>query len=122
MRSNALRAILLLALAVGALASASNAFAALPRTYQPQTVDPPTPTVEGRFGVALVNAGDVNGDGKDDILVGTDEHGGAFAGTVYIVSGANGSVIRTLPPPDPGGAGNGSAWGGYVGRIGFPSG
>ena len=103
---------------------AGAALAALPRTYQVQTVRNPfvtsgTPTAatEGRFGVALVNSGDVNGDGKDDILVGTDEHGGPFAGTVFVISGADGSVVRTLPPPDGGGAGNGAAWGGYVGKI-----
>jgi hypothetical protein len=97
-----------------------SAFAAqgLPRTYTATAVSSPSPVGAGRFGVALVNAGDLNGDGKDDILVGTDEHGGAFAGTVYVISGADGSTIKTLPPPDPGGSGNGSAWGGYVGRIG----
>jgi hypothetical protein len=111
-------AMLVLALGAGA------ALAALPRTYQIQTVRNPlvtggTPTaaIEGRFGVALVNAGDVNADGKDDILVGTDEHGGAFAGTVFVVSGSDGSLIRTLPPPDAGGSGNGAGWGGYVGKI-----
>src|SRR5215208_1279086 len=99
---------------------ASSAFAAqgLPRTYATTTVSSPAPTSAGRFGVALVNAGDLDNDGKDDVLVGTDEHGGAFAGTVYVISGADGSTIRTLQPPDAGGSGNGSAWGGYVGRIG----
>ncbi|MDQ6750353.1 MAG: hypothetical protein M3Z33_06345 [Actinomycetota bacterium] len=113
------------ALAASAIAAggmASPALAALPRTYQVQTIKAPNldsaSAVEGHFGVALVNAGDVNGDGKDDVLVGTDEHGGAFAGTVHVLSGADGSILRSLPPPDPGGAGNGSAWGGFVGKIG----
>src|SRR3954451_22457721 len=106
-----------LALALFLIGTAT-ALAALPRTYQVQAVPSPQPTAAARFGVALVNAGDENGDGKDDIVVGTDEHGGAFAGTVYLISGADGSMIRTLPPADPGGAGNGAAWGGFVGKIG----
>jgi hypothetical protein len=101
---------------------AASATAALPRTYQVQTVKAPNldapSAAEGRFGVALVNAGDVNADGKDDVLVGTDEHGGPFAGTVHVMSGADGSIIRSMPPPDPGGAGNGAAWGSFVGKIG----
>lgn len=100
------------------LVAAPDAMSSLPRTYQTQAVPSPQPTAAARFGVALVNAGDHNGDGKDDVLVGTDEHGGAFAGTVFVISGADGSTIFTLPAPDPGGAGNGAAWGGYVGKIG----
>src|SRR5207247_5193087 len=99
------------------VAVAAPARAALPRTYQVQTIRAPNldapAAVEGHFGVALVNAGDVNGDGKDDALVGTDEHGGAFAGTVYVLSGADGTIIRSMPPPDGGGTGNGAAWGGF---------
>src|SRR3954447_6266154 len=109
-----------LALALFLIGTAT-ALAALPRTYQVQTVPSPQPTAAARFGVALVNAGDENGDGKDDIVVGTDEHGGAFAGTVYVISGADGSTIRTLQPPDPQAAStgnNGVAWGGFVGKIG----
>ena len=112
---------LILVVGAGAAVAASG----LPRTYQVQTVrnplaetDPGTAT-EGRFGVAMLNAGDLNADGKDDILVGTDEHGGTFAGVVFVISGADGSVIRRLDPPDGGGAGNGAAWGGYIGKIGM---
>ena len=60
------------------LAIASSASAALPRTYQVQTVQNPefasnpANAIQGRFGVAFVNAGDLNNDGKDDLLVGTD--------------------------------------------------
>lgn len=108
----------LVAAALSMAAATTNALAALPRTYQAQAVPSPQPTAAARFGVALVNAGDQNADGKDDILVGTDEHGGAFAGTVYVISGADGSAIKTLPPPDSGGTGNGAAWGGFVGKIG----
>jgi hypothetical protein len=111
-------ALVMLALGPGA------ALAALPRTYQVQTIKNPVletdiaTAAEGRFGVAMVNAGDLNGDGEDDVLVGTDEHGGPFAGVVFVLSGGDGSVIRKLDPPDPGGSGNGAGWGAYIGRIG----
>lgn len=101
------------------LTTAAAAHGALPRTYQVQAVASPNPTAVARFGIAFVNAGDENGDGKDDIVVGTDEHGGAFAGIVYVISGADGSAIRTLTPPDANVSGNGVAWGGYVGKIGM---
>jgi hypothetical protein len=53
-----------------------------------------------RLGSALSNAGDVNGDGFDDIIVGaklTDAHGEAEAGVSYVVfgkAGGFGSVIN----------------------------
>ena len=95
---------------------ATAAHAALPRTYTVQRVDSPHATVGGDFGIGFVNTGDVNGDGKDDILVGTDEHGGG-PGEVFVISGANGSSIRTIAAPDSGGAGTPSSFGSYVGKI-----
>ena len=92
------------------------AFGALPRTYSVQRVDSPNPTVGGDFGIGFVNTGDVNGDGKDDILVGTDEHGGG-PGQVFVISGADGSPIRTINAPDSGGSGTPSSFGSYVGKI-----
>ena len=127
MRRSNLSGIAGLALFIALVALAPPAMAALPRTYQVLTVrnplvDSETATAtEGRFGVAMLNAGDLNADGKDDIIVGTDEHGGAFAGVVFLISGADGSVIRRLNPPDAGGAGNGAAWGSYIGKIGINS-
>ena len=102
--------------AVVALVSASTSLAALPRTYQVQRVDSPNPTVGGDFGIGFVNAGDANGDGKDDILVGTDEHGGG-PGQVFVISGNDGTPIRTIGAPDSGGTGTPSSFGSYVGKI-----
>ena len=108
---------LLLTLTVGALAaSAGVANAALPRTWDVQRVDSPHPTVGGDFGIGFVSAGDLNRDGRDDLIVGTDEHGGG-PGEVFLISGADGSAIRTLTAPDPGGTGTPSSFGSYVGKI-----
>lgn len=99
MAFTAIGAILLLAL------GASVALAALPRTYQVQRVDSPTPVQNGNFGTSLANVGDINGDGRDDLLTGVDKHG-VRVGQVFVVSGANGSTLRSYPIPDadPGGA------------------
>ena len=105
------------ALLILATAGSANAAQGLPRTYTATAVSSPAPTAAGRFGVALVNAGDLNADGKDDILVGTDEHGGG-PGQVFVISGANGSTIRTINAPDPGGTGTPSSFGaGSVRRL-----
>jgi len=110
------RSIVVAALVMASLAFAAPATAKLPRTYQVQNVDSPNPSVGGDFGIGFVNTGDVNGDGKDDILVGTDEHGGG-PGQVFVISGADGSTIRTISSPDPGGAGTPASFGSFVGKI-----
>lgn len=102
----------------------SAASAVLPRTYQVVTIENPAPSAGDRFGDGLVNAGDVNGDGKDDILVGIDEHA-MVEGEVFVFSGADGSLIRRIPPPDPdainggvqGNPDNVAAFGTFVGKI-----
>src|SRR5215212_8605984 len=100
-----------------ALVLAAPAGAALPRTYQVQRVDSPNPTVGGDFGIALVNGGDLDGDGKDDIVVGTDEHGGS-TGQIFVMSGADGSLIRTVNAPDTAGdTGTLTSFGSFVGKL-----
>ncbi len=51
-----------------------------------------------RLGVAVSAAGDVNGDGREDFMVGAESYAsqGVISGRVYIYSGMNGQVIRTL--------------------------
>jgi hypothetical protein len=90
--------------------------AKLPRTYDVLRVDSPAPTVGGDFGIAFVNGGDLNGDGKADLIVGTDEHGGS-TGTIFEISGADGTTIRTIASPDADGAGTKASFGSYVGSI-----
>jgi len=101
-------------------AAAMPAYAALPRTYQVQRVDSPVPGANGNFGRALAVVGDVNADGKQDLLVGNDKHG-TKPGQVFVISGADGSLIRELQRPDTDAVGSGrpSGFGAAVGKIGF---
>ena len=64
-----------------------------------------------QFGAAVGAAGDANRDGHADLLVGAPCHdgpGGVDAGKAYVVSGADGSVLRTH---DGLAAGDGFGWG-----------
>src|SRR5262245_33001284 len=90
-------AVLLTALA--AFVAAPSAMGALPLGYAVQKIDSPNVTVGGDFGIAVVSPGDLDGDGLDDIVIGTDEHGGSV-GTIFELSGADGSLIRTISSPD----------------------
>ena len=100
---------------LGAGMVVDSALGKLPRTYIAQSVDSPAPTIGGDFGIAFVNGGDLNGDNKDDLIVGTDEHGGS-TGTIFEISGADGTAIRSIASPDPDGAGTKASFGSYVGH------
>ncbi len=51
-----------------------------------------------RFGHALAAAGDVNGDGYDDLIVGApdDDFSGIGTGSIFVYSGADGRALHTL--------------------------
>ncbi len=57
-----------------------------------RTYEPPMPA---NLGVGIANAGDIDGDGRDDHII------GSFAGEAYVHSGADGTLIHTLVSPSP---------------------
>ncbi len=56
------------------------------------------------FGIGAANAGDLNGDGRADLVIGAWQYSGVAqsGGKVYVYSGRNGSVLRTLTGRVPG--------------------
>lgn len=98
---------------------ASSAAADLPRTYQVARIDSPTPVANGVFGRGMANAGDLNADGHEDLLMPQQAGSPNGEGMVFVISGASGAVIARIDAPDPGGAGTragfGSFWASKVG-------
>jgi FG-GAP repeat len=85
------------------------------------TLEDPTPQEGARLGAAVAGLGDVNADGVPDLLVAApkkDTDAGDDVGTVYIFSGANGSLLRTLTPPAEGGAEENGRFGHAVANAG----
>ncbi len=69
-----------------------------------RTIDHPAAQAGSRFGVSAVSAGDINGDGKPDVLVGAsrqDVAGYFDQGQAYVFSGSDGSLLLTLDNPNP---------------------
>ena len=64
------------------------------------TLDTPNPRRGLLFGHSLA-MGDVDGDGRDDVVVGAPNFGAREQGRVYVFSGASGSLLFTLDSPDP---------------------
>jgi hypothetical protein len=80
------------------------------------TLDMPVPQADARFGQSVA-VGDVNSDGKGDIVVGApfeDVGLNNDQGRVYVFSGVNGSVLRTLDTPNPN-----SGWFGWSVAVGY---
>jgi hypothetical protein len=85
------------------------------------TLDDPEPNEGTRFGSAVAGIDDVNADGIPDVAIGAPKRDLDpdldDAGLVYIFSGADGSVIRSLTPPD-GGLEIGGRFGAAVANAG----
>jgi hypothetical protein len=56
----------------------------------------PGSTLGDRFGIACSEAGDLNGDGQSDILVGADQLNNGGAGFVRVFDGTSGAVLHTF--------------------------
>ncbi|HEY1583403.1 MAG TPA: hypothetical protein VGF73_09935 [Chthoniobacterales bacterium] len=88
------------------------------------TLNDPTAEEDGRCGTAVAALGDMNADGTADFAVGVPgkdiggEDGIANVGLVYVFSGKNGQLIRTLNDPPRGGAEAGAAFGSAIANAG----
>ena len=62
----------------------------------------PNAEIDGYFGCSVSDAGDVNNDGYDDVIVGADDEDGVAvnAGRAYVFSGQTGAPIRTFTSPN----------------------
>ncbi len=70
-------------------------------------LESPNPENNGNFGWSVCEAGDVDGDGWGDLILGAcQEYGGAYhAGRAYVFSGGDGSVLHSLLSPQPASSG-----------------
>ncbi|MCB9761603.1 MAG: FG-GAP repeat protein [Alphaproteobacteria bacterium] len=70
-----------------------------------------------RMGSAVSPAGDVNGDGVPDVLVGARDAGASRGGLAYVFSGADGSMLLGPLGGDPGDVDLGYFFVGHVGDV-----
>lgn len=73
----------------------------------------PGSTIGDRFGIACAEAGDLNGDGKSEILVGADQLNNSLPGFVRVFDGQTGLALHTFL-----GAANGDHFGASVDGLG----
>jgi hypothetical protein len=98
---------------------ASVAAAALPRTYEVTRIDSPVPVNNGVFGRGMASAGDLDGDGIDDLLMPQQTGSPNADGMVFVISGQSGAAIARIDAPDAGGAGSRSGFGSFwVSKVG----
>ena len=107
MRTRAVRSISLIGLLAIAIASAgggaSSQAATSATAYDIVRIDAPDPQPGGRWGERVADAGDVSRDGTHDFYVATPMHdvaGTTDAGRVYLVNGADFSIMRVIESPE----------------------
>jgi hypothetical protein len=69
-----------------------------------RTLSAPSPARKVRFGSAVAAAGDLDGDGAGDLIIGAPRAvvpGAGRAGEAYLFSGASGAVLAPLAAPSP---------------------
>lgn len=96
-----LPAVLVALLTVG-VAYATGATSSTP--YTTGFVSAPNPQAQGRWGERLEVAGDVNGDGVNDVWVAdpmANVNGVTAAGRVYLMDGRTKQILRVIDAPDP---------------------
>lgn len=67
-------------------------------------IDPPEPQADAKFGFYTAAVGDVDGDAKSDVAVGTDAQnadGNTGQGAAWVFSGATGKLLYRLDNPQP---------------------
>lgn len=73
--------------------------------YETEAVDSPRPAEQGRLGwLGITNAGDLDGDGADDLVV--PQYDGP--GQMHVFSGADSELLYTIDHPDAATSGEGS--------------
>ncbi len=76
---------------------------AQPETEPNAVYEAPSP-VEEAFGAAVADVGDVDGDGRADLVVGAPHatvNGTPKAGRIFLLNGTNGVVLRIIDSPQP---------------------
>ncbi len=103
--------------------AAAPAQAALPSSWAPGPIQPSPATAGAHFGQSLVNAGDLDRDGRDDLVVGAPDYtdaelGAGISGRVYAMSSTGALIWEARAPfPQASHAGAATAFGTKVAKL-----